>query len=323
MKKIIFFTTILFFFALNIFAAPSWVTDQGRRKTFPESEYISGLGTAFNEQTAKNKAAATISEYIKTEVSSSTKSRYSEVEKNGIVTEEKYLEDEVALISDSNLYALEYTEAWKEEESGRYYCVAYIEKESAWKLVSQKLQNITLDVSNLLEGAEEDLSGFWKTLQYGEAVSYEKEFYSLLDFANLVNKTGSSEFAACAQKLQFAKTSLIQHKDTEKVFLKIQNDQNGIIYRALASYFEVNGFTVSNERGKYICNVLVTIEIRNDKSSFVCYPGLTLTVTDVFNTQIASYNTTAKKTVGFNKDSTVEKSYRALENTCAKIDWIK
>lgn len=322
MKKYI--TLILIILIIqSLFAAPSWVTDQGRRKVFPEAEYISALGTAFNEQTAKDKAASAISEYIKTEVSSSTKTRYSEKEKAGKVTEESFLEEEVSLISNSELYALEYTEAWKEADSGRFYCVAYIEKSSAWKIVRQKLEKITLVVSNLLEGSEEDRSGFWKTLRYGEIVSYEKQFYSLYDFANLVNKTGLVNFEPCVQDIQTAKNILLQNKDTERVLLKVQNDKNGIIYRALASYFEANGFTVSSERGKYICNALVTVEVRDDKSSFVSYPGLTLTVTDAFGTQIASYNTTAKKTVGFNKDSTIEKSYRTLENSCEIIDWIK
>lgn len=317
--------TLFFFLSVvqTLFATPSWVTDQGRRKAFPEAEYISALGTAFNQESAKNKAAAAISEYIKTEVSSSTQSRYSSSDKDGKVTEESSFEEEVALISNSDLYALEYTEVWKEEDSGRYYCVAYIEKSSAWKIVRQKLEKITLVVSNLLEGSEEDRSGFWKTLRYGEIVSYEKQFYSLYDFANLVNKTGLVKFDPCAQDIQTAKNILLQNKDTERVLLKVQNDKNGIIYRALASYFETNGFTVSSERGKYICNALVTVEVRDDKSSFVSYPGLTLTVTDAFGTQIASYNTTAKKTVGFNKDSTIEKSYRTLENSCEIIDWIK
>lgn len=317
--------SLLFFLAIVqfLFAAPSWVTDQGRRKVFPETEYISALGTAFNQESAKNKAAAGISEYIKTEVSSSTQSRYSSSDKDGKVTEESSLEEEVALISNSDLYALEYTEVWKEEDSGRYYCVAFIEKSSAWKLVKQKLQKINMNVSGLLEETEEDSSGFWKNLRYGQAASFEKEFYSLYDFAALVNKSGLLEFSSCAQNIQLAKNALLQNKTTEKVLLKVQNDKNAMIYRALASYFEANGFTVSSEKGKYICNADITVEVRDDKSSFVSYPGLTLTVTDAFGTQIASYNTTAKKTVGFNKDSTIEKSYRTLENSCEIIDWIK
>ena len=173
--------SLLFFLAIVqfLFAAPSWVTDQGRRKVFPEAEYISALGSAFNQESAKNKAAAGISEYIKTEVSSSTKSRYSASEKAGKVTEESELEEEVSLISNSDLYALEYTEVWKEEDSGRFYCVAFIEKSSAWKIVNQKLQKINMEVSGLLEGAEEDRSGFWKTLRYGQAAAFERDFYSL------------------------------------------------------------------------------------------------------------------------------------------------
>lgn len=323
MKKKLRFAAVLFLLAANVFAAPSWVTDQGRRKVFPESEYISALGTAFNEETAKNKAASAISEYIKTEVSSSTKSRYSESEKAGNVTEESFLEEEVSLISNSDLYALEYTEVWKEEESGRFYCVAFIEKASAWKIVRQKMEKISLEISSLFEGAEEDRSGFWKTLSYGEIVSYEKEFYSLFDFANMVTKSGLADFTPSVENIQTSKNILLKSKTSEKIFLKVQNDKNGTVYRALAAYFEANGFDVSSERGKYVCNAIVTVEVRDDKSSFVSYPGLTLTVTDVFGNQIASYNTTGKKTVGFNKDSTIEKAYRTLESTCERIDWIK
>ena len=147
MKKI-FILLSLFCFSLSLFAAPSWVTDAGIRKVFPESEYISALGTAFNEESAKNKAAQAILQYIQTEVLSSTKSRYSEHEKGGSGSEEKYLEEEISLISNSNLYALEYTEIWKDEDS-RYYCVAFIEKEAAWKIVNQKLSKIQTELSFL------------------------------------------------------------------------------------------------------------------------------------------------------------------------------
>ena len=322
MKKTIF----LFYFCLIlqiIFAAPSWVTDAGRRKAFPEGEYISALGTAFNEQSAKNKAAQGISEYIKTEVTSFSNSRYSQSDKNGITTEESSIEEEISLISNTNLYALEYTECWKEEYSGRFYCVAYIEKIGAWKIVRQKLQKISLNVTGLIEGTEEERSGFWKMLSYGKAASFEKEFYSLYNFANIVNKSELSEFNPCLQNIQTAKNSLLQNKKSEKVLLKVQNDKNEMIYRALASYFESNGFTVTSDSGKYICNAIASVEVRNDKSSLVSYPGLTLNVTDVFGSQIASYNTTAKKTVGFNKDSTIEKAYRTLESACENIEWIK
>ena len=56
MKKISLLISFLFI-AVRLFAAPSWVTDQGRRKVFPEAEYISALGNAFNQEAAKNKAA--------------------------------------------------------------------------------------------------------------------------------------------------------------------------------------------------------------------------------------------------------------------------
>ncbi|WP_443740357.1 hypothetical protein [Treponema sp.] len=80
MKRI--FLLFIFIACSSILSvAPLWVTDAGRRKVFPEAEYISALGTAFNEDQAKSKAALAVSEYINTQISSSTKTRYSESEK--------------------------------------------------------------------------------------------------------------------------------------------------------------------------------------------------------------------------------------------------
>ena len=304
-------------------AAPLWVTDAGRRKVFPEAEYISALGTAFNEDQAKSKAALAVSEYINTQISSSTKTRYSESEKNGTVIEEKSLEEEVQLLSSSNVYALEYTEPFYDSDSTRYYCVSYIEKAAAWRLVKPKLQKLSSEIESLLQGTSEDRSGFWKTLCFGKVVNSEKEFYSLYDFAVLVNKSGAANYTQCAQKILNAKNSLIQNKETQTVLLKVQNDKNAKVYRALAEYFESAGFTVGARNGKYICNAQASVDVRDDRSAFVSYPGLSLEVTDAFGIQIASYNISGKKTVGFKKESTEEKAYKVLENECSKIEWIK
>lgn len=48
--------------------APAWMTDNGRLTIFPDQQYISAFAFGGTGDAAKNKAAETLSEYIKSHV---------------------------------------------------------------------------------------------------------------------------------------------------------------------------------------------------------------------------------------------------------------
>lgn len=291
---------------------PEWMGDAGRLSLFPNEEFISALGIGFSVDNAKANAARGISSFIKTQVSSYTQAHYSESEKNGAVSEEKTLNETTTLSSNETLYTLDFTEAWRDEKTSQYFCVAFIDKTESWKQIEPKLSSIAADIANKFESANNDKSGFWRTLIFGKIISEKEKFRSLCNFANLVNPQGTKKYNFVKSKFLEAESAIQNERARQTIWLSVENDKNGAIYRELAAAFEKAGFTVSQSRGKFVAIAKVALEIREEGTAFVSRPGITLEVKNAFGAQVASFSHTAKKTVGFEKFALEEKAYRAL-----------
>lgn len=291
---------------------PEWTSDAGRVRLFPNEKFISALGIGFSAESAKSNGAAGISSFIKTQVSSSTQLHYSENEKNGSFSEEKNLNTATNLSSDETLYALDFTEAWRDEENSQYFCVAFIDRSEAWKQIEPKLQTIAADVENKFESAENDKSGFWRTLIFGKIISQKEKFFELYHFANLVNSLGAKKYDFVKIKFLEAESAIQNERTRQTILLSVEGDKNGTIYRALSAAFEKAGFTVSQSRGKFVAAAKIALEIREEGTAFVARPGITLEVKNALGSQAASFSHTAKKVVGFEKSALEEKAYRTL-----------
>lgn len=302
---------------------PEWISDSGRLRVFPNEKFISALGIGFSIDSAKAKAAREISSFIKTQVSSSTQAQYSEIEKNGAFSEEKVLNETINLSSGETIYTLAFTEPWRDEESSQYFCVAFIDKAEAWKQIEPKLSAMVADVENKLESAKNDKSGFWRTLIFGKIISEKEKFRSLYDFANLVNSFGAKKYAFVESKFLEAESAIQNERARQTIWLSVENDKNGIIYRALSATFEKHGFTVSQSRGKFIAVAKIILEIREEGIAFVARPGITLEVKNAFGSQVASFSHSAKKIVGFEKQTLEEKAYITLGADASDIILMK
>lgn len=302
---------------------PEWTSDVGRLRIFPNEKFISALGIGFSVDSAKSNAAGGISSFIKTQVSSSTQLRYSESEKNGAFSEEKNLNAATNLSSEETLYALDFTESWRDEETSQYFCVAFIDRSEAWKQIEPKLQTIAADVENKFESAENDKSGFWRTLIFGKIISQKEKFFELYHFANLVNSLGAKKYDFVKIKFLEAESAIQNERTRQTILLSVEGDKNGTIYRALSAAFEKAGFTVSQSRGKFVAAAKIALEIREEGTAFVARPGITLEVKNALATQLASFSHTAKKVVDFEKSVLEEKAYRILGMDASNIVFMK
>lgn len=302
---------------------PEWISDSGRLRIFPNEKFISALGIGFSIDNAKAKAAREISSFIKTQVSSSTQAQYSESEKNGVFFEEKILNEKINLSSGETIYTLAFTEPWRDEETSQYFCVAFIDKAEAWKQIEPKLSAMAADIENKLESAEKDKSGFWRTLIFGKMISEKEKFRSLYDFANLVNSFDVKKYDFVESKFLEAESAIQNERSRQTIWLSVENDKNGIVYRALSTAFEKHGFIVSQSRGKFIVTAKIVLEIREEGIAFVARPGITLEVKNAFGAQVASFSHSAKKIVGFEKPKLEEKAYMTLGADASDIILMK
>lgn len=291
---------------------PEWMSDAGRLRLFPNDEFISALGIGFSIDSAKANAARGISSFIKTHVSSSTHMLYSESEKNGTFSEEIFLNEETKLSSNETVYTLDFTEPWYDEETSHYFCVAFIDKAESWKQIEPKLLAIAADVKNKSESAEKDKSGFGRTLILSKIISEKEQFRSLHDFAHLVNASGAKQYAFVEGTLLEAEFAIQNERARQTIWLSVENDKNGVVYRALSAAFEKYGFTVSQSRGKFVAVAKVAMEIREEGIAFVARPGITLEIKSALGAQVASFSHSTKKVVGFEKSALEEKAYMTL-----------
>lgn len=298
---------------------PEWTSDAGRLLLFPNEEFISALGIGFSVDSAKSNAAGGISSFIKTQVSSSTQLRYSESEKNDAFSEEKNLNAMTNLSSEETLYALNFTEAWRDEKTSQYLCVAFIDRSEAWKQIDVKLSAIAADVESKLNSANNDKSGFWRTLIFGKIISEKEKFFELYHFANLVNSLGAKKYDSVKIKFLEAESAIQNERARQTIWLSVDGDKNGAIYRALSAAFEKAGFTVSQSRGKFVATAKIDLEIREEGTAFIARPGITLEVKSALGSQVASFSRTTKKVVGFEKSALEEKAYRTLGTEAADM----
>lgn len=292
--------------------APAWATDAGRLKAFPQSEYISALGTGFSESQAKERAASHIASFIRTQVTSQTHSRYSQSETDNVASESKSVEEEIALYSSQEVYTMDFTAPWLNDMTGEYFCVAFIDRAECWKILKARLDTIMGRVEGKIASAASDNTGFWRQIYLSGVRDERDEFYALYDFALLVNNDGAQNYREIERAVLSCESEVKKQKSAQTVRLAVAGDKNGIVYRALAHSFEKNGFSVGGAAGKFKADAVVTAAVRQEKDVFVCYPGISLEVKNAAGVQVASFSDTAKKTVGFEKSALEEKAYRAL-----------
>ena len=162
---------------------PMWVSDEGRNKLFPKSEYLTASAFGSSDTDAKSKAAAEISGTIKSIIESNVSANYSATEENDSVVSRKNISQDVDISSDNTVFQLEYTVPFYNPDYGMYVCVAYINREKAFNAVLPKL-NKTLQVfPAAYKNALTEDDDFEKILVLQNAQVLLKEFYEVYDFA--------------------------------------------------------------------------------------------------------------------------------------------
>ena len=137
MRKIISLLILTFLSSAFCFAAPKWITDL--EKVFPSEKYIRAIGEAGSETAAKKAAVSAVAEYFNQEISTQTFVAQS-IHKNDSDYQEKAdIRQNIVSTSGASLFALEYTSSFYDKRSQKYFVCAYLERSTAWKIFSQKV----------------------------------------------------------------------------------------------------------------------------------------------------------------------------------------
>ncbi len=303
-------------FSKNENTEPKWITDKGRLELFPASSYISQVGYGSTAQTSKEKAAASISEYIKASVVSSASSQYFYRESANAVIENKELREDMRVSTDNTLYKLEYTSPYYYAELGQYVCVAFINREQAFNFVKPKLEVARTQFPPAYYTALEKDSLFDRIIGIKNAQKILPDFYEVYDFARAILPEKAKIYEEADS---LASESVIKMRDlSSSVLIKIEGvgdtdllEKSGVVAE-LSNQFKKLGFVVGNSL-KTNCIALVEIMsvITETKTTFETYPEIYIRIMEK-GTEKISYAKKLSKVAGFDKETVIRRTNLAL-----------
>lgn len=128
---------------------PAWV--EGESAKWPRSQYVTGVGSADEEDAAADRARGEISRVFSSNVSVDTSVDESEatVNSGGKTTTSfsQQLAQNVRTASKKMMEGVEIVERWKDAAASRYYALATLSKSKAMGAVTEKTQALDADAS--------------------------------------------------------------------------------------------------------------------------------------------------------------------------------
>ena len=195
MKKIS-FSLLFFLLCVSIFAKPSkepdWVHNY--KTIYPENHFIVQRGRGNSEEESKTEAIAQIARYFQTQVNANLSTNLTSISKNNEVIEETKIVNDVEILSQINLFAVEFTDPYYNKKEKKWYCLAYINREKAWNIFKSQIE-ITKSIFDVsYKNAENENEPFFQYALYKQSWETSKDFLEKLEFGRLLNSMEIKEY---------------------------------------------------------------------------------------------------------------------------------
>lgn len=267
-------------------AVPEWVSDY--KSVYPDSKYIAQKGSGKSSTEAKNDAAANLSFYFNTNVNAvrETNSKNYKItagrkKKQTEVTniiEQSFL-SETVLDTDTVLTGLEFTEPWQDRKSKTWYCLAFIERETLWKLYDVELSFARDGFKGLYESAEKAGEPFEKIRMLSNVYEKGREFLDKLSYAQFLSeKLTERKYKDDVILLSNLTTVQQNEKNNSPLFVHVKADSTSTLYSTVTQVLEEEGFTVLKDKNRALYTVEVTpvFDYQNDDDVLVYSPSVTV-----------------------------------------------
>lgn len=216
----IFFTTLSFLSAKP--KEPDWFKDY--RTVYPDSQYIAQRGRADNEQTARTEAVAQIARYFQTSVNANLKTSIQSLTSGEKITETTSVVNDVDVMSQVDLFAVEYTDPYYFKKEKKWYCVAFIEREKAWEQYKPTVENAKNEFYALCKNAEKESDSFTKCSLYGKAWQSGKNFLEKLEYARILNSKKEAAYSDDRKAVSEVPALISGEQEKCTVYLNIKGD---------------------------------------------------------------------------------------------------
>lgn len=284
---------------------PAWILDIDG--AFPRDKYIAELGSGRKPEYAKTNAAKEIARYLETNIQTVTEADVQMMEKDGEVFKTRTIDTKTVVSSNVTLSGLRYTVPFNSKKEKIYYCVCFLERETAFNQYLPEVNTAKETFKLYLNNAEKESDPLKKIKLLNQTDQKAGELYEKLCFAQLLVPEAAKSFKETYR--QIGKIPLLIQEEENKlsVTINVENDYSNLVKNEFAAAFKECGFTVKND-GTYKLNV--TVEMNESGSDPIAvYPGVKADFTGADGQGLLEYGyTTEEKTVSFDMGTAQKKA---------------
>jgi hypothetical protein len=305
-------------FGISVFAQsgdPFWYTNKSIE--YPDSEYVSSIGSGNTESAAKTAAVSEISLFFKTsaDVRNESVAEYNKaISGNKTITTGSRQSSQSAIItSQEDFLGVRFTSAWHNSKNNIWYVLAYINKREAAQIYQSRIDSNIQTIQGLLSAynkTSDALLGY-PYLQNAAAIAVIVE-----QDVTAINMMGiraaqNSDNLKLAQKIigdcRTARSSLT-------FAVQVTGDRQNKIQRKILALLEKNGFTASRNNSFYtiVGDVYFDEQIGSSGVFFVS-PGIELMLVGRDGKELFSYSANIDREGHKTKDGAETRAVLALE----------
>lgn len=298
---------------------PAWMTDY--RTVYPDSQYIAQRGRADTEETVRTEAVAQIARYFQTSVNANLKTSIQSLTSGENVSETTSVVNDVDVMSQVDLFAVETTDPYYFKKENKWYCVAFIEREKAWNQYQPTIENAKGEFYSMKKNADSENDPFTKCVLYGKAWKSGKTFLEKLEYARILTPKKESAYSDDRKSVSEIPALIAAEKEKCTVYLSVAGDWGNIISSSLSQTLSKNGFKIAKTQKEAVYLANATVETNSSGSEPVSVtPSLDLKIESksgktVYAVQVKS----EKKTLAYSLENAQKKSYPILAEESSKI----
>lgn len=311
MKKRIFFVSF-FIFVSNLFCENFPIWYENKSLQFPDSEYISAVGTGFSENGAKDSAVSTLALYFESKISVQRSAKlYGNENSFGKSEKQRSVYSETNVASETKLPAVSFTNSFYNSARNEYSVCAYIKKKDAINEFQGILSagilsaNEKVQKSEILENSYLAFSMAKSSLVLLEELQGTAQCLSVLD-----SESGSESLKSIASLSERANAVMSREKPKLTFSVKIKNDTQKNVAYTIRQLLESKGFVCGSQNPNFVIEGNIHFsESENDVGVFV-RPAISLNIfsADGSNEILGSYSKQYPKY-----------GHKTLENAYAKV----
>lgn len=309
MKKNAVISLMILCSALCFAAAPTWKLNL--EKQFPSEKYVRAIGEGPTESAAKKSALAELSGYFSQTIIAESESFQKTHQAGTDYETHSDIRENVLVHSDTELFAVRYTDAWIEPKSKKIFVCAFIDRKDAWELITQKMKGLEDKCNQLSKLADNEKDPFKRMLLLTKVRPLYSEYSGLYEKAVALFPKRGQQFEAFIRKMDGYMNDLLLLKSSTAIQVKVFGDKGNSIYSKISELLTQKGFLISSV-GRYQLSATVNWNEAKLNEIYSAYPNIKIVITGNGRT-FASFNGECEKVAAYNQESMQRSAIFRLE----------